>query len=449
MLRETTIMNRYWQVCFGITVAFSIATSSGVVRAQSQAPSVAPATTPPTSSVPRSVPFNGQLVTPKGEARTGSALLTFGLYTDQKDGTPIWTEQQLVALDNDGRYSVILGSTSADGLPADAFAAGTPRWLGVQVEGDQEQPRFMLLSVPYALKAGDADTVAGKPASEFVLSSKLSDSVKSAMKESKNDPSAPLVTPNALVKYLNSGGALTESSTVDNGGKIGIQVSNPIGELDIAGFGSSTSITLRNGGNAADVVKLIGSDGSLRIGSATTANLINLIGTNVGIATTTPGAKLDVNGNARILGNMDVTGNIGAKYQDVAEWVETPEPLEPGTVVIVDPVEPNRVLASSKAYDTRVAGAVSKQPGLILGEQSDTKEMVAQSGRVRIKADAKYGAIRIGDLLVTSPTPGYAMRSRAIKVAGQALHRPGTLLGKALEALPNGKGEILVLLTLQ
>ena len=75
--------------------------------------------------------------------------------------------------------------------------------------------------------------------------------------------------------------------------------------------------------------------------------------------------------------------------------------------------------------------------------------MVAQSGRVRVKADARYGAIKIGDLLVTSPTPGYAMRSRPMRVAGQALHRPGTLLGKALEALPSGRGEILVLLTLQ
>ena len=107
------------------------------------------------------------------------------------------------------------------------------------------------------------------------------------------------------------------------------------------------------------------------------------------------------------------------------------------------------MLPSPKAYDTRVAGAVSKQPGLILGEQSDTKAMIAQSGRVKIKVDAKYRAIRIGDLLVMSPTPGYAMRSKAIKVGGQAIHRPGTLLGKALEALPNGKGEILVLLTLR
>jgi hypothetical protein len=48
----------------------------------------------------------------------------------------------------------------------------------VQAEGDKEQPRFMLLSVPYALKAGDADTVAGKVASDFVLSSNLTDAVK-------------------------------------------------------------------------------------------------------------------------------------------------------------------------------------------------------------------------------------------------------------------------------
>jgi len=117
--------------------------------------------------------------------------------------------------------------------------------------------------------------------------------------------------------------------------------------------------------------------------------------------------------------------------------------------VIVDPREPNRVLPAPKAYDTRVAGAVSAQPGLVLGERGDSKAMVAQSGRVRVKADASYGAIKIGDLLVTSPTPGYAMRSKPMRVGGRTMHRPGTLLGKALEALPDGKGEILVLLTLQ
>lgn len=155
------------------------------------------------------------------------------------------------------------------------------------------------------------------------------------------------------------------------------------------------------------------------------------------------------NGNQTVNGNVTVSGNIGAKYQDVAEWVESAVPLAPGTVVIVDPRQPNRVREAARAYDTGVAGAVSPQPGIVLGERGDTKAMVAQSGRVRVKVDARYGAIRIGDLLVTSPTPGHAMRSRALQLGSQNLHRPGTLLGKALEPLSKGQGEILVLLTLQ
>ena len=166
---------------------------------------------------------------------------------------------------------------------------------------------------------------------------------------------------------------------------------------------------------------------------------------NVGIGTSVPTQRLDV------LGNINVSGNINAKYQDVAEWVDVGEPLElePGTVVVVDSKHPNQVVRTKHAYDTRVAGAVSRQPGVVLGEAGSGKALVAQSGRVRIKADARYGAIRIGDLLVTSPTAGYAMRSRALKAGGKSMHRPGTLLGKALEPLASGQGEILVLLTLQ
>jgi hypothetical protein len=75
--------------------------------------------------------------------------------------------------------------------------------------------------------------------------------------------------------------------------------------------------------------------------------------------------------------------------------------------------------------------------------------LVAQSGRVRIKVDASYGAIHAGDLLTTSATPGHAMRSEGISVNGVTMHRPGTILGKALQSWSEGRGQILVLLTLQ
>ena len=141
--------------------------------------------------------------------------------------------------------------------------------------------------------------------------------------------------------------------------------------------------------------------------------------------------------------------SIAARYQDVAEWVDSAEPLAAGTLVVIDDASANRVEASTESYDSRVAGAVSAQPGVVLGEPGAGRVLVAQSGRVRIKVDATYGPIRAGDLLVTSPTKGAAMRSEPIDVGGVKMHRPGTLIGKALEPLAQGTGDILVLLTLQ
>jgi hypothetical protein len=161
---------------------------------------------------------------------------------------------------------------------------------------------------------------------------------------------------------------------------------------------------------------------------------------NVGVGTASPTAKLHV------VGDVIVQGNIGAKYQDVAEWVDAVEPLPPATVVAAHPALANHVQRSTKAYDTTVLGVVSNQPGILLGEKSGDKVAVAQSGRVKVRIDARYGAIKPGDLIVASPTPGVAMLSRPTR---SGMHRPGTIIGKALEAWPSGAGEILVLLTLQ
>jgi hypothetical protein len=148
-------------------------------------------------------------------------------------------------------------------------------------------------------------------------------------------------------------------------------------------------------------------------------------------------------------GNVNISGTINAKYQDVAEWVPSSEQLPAGTVVVLDSTKSNQVTSSSVSYDTRVAGVVSEQPGIALGEKSDNKVLVATTGRVKVKVDASKGAIHIGDLLVTSDIPGVAMKSEPVNLGGVQLHRPGTLIGKALEPLQKGRGEILVLLSLQ
>ena len=94
--------------------------------------------------------------------------------------------------------------------------------------------------------------------------------------------------------------------------------------------------------------------------------MLNANGGNVGIGTTNPGYKLDVNGTINSSSTI-TANNIVAKYQDVAEWVPSSEQLSPGTVVVLDSTKSNQVTSSTVSYDTRVAGVVSEQPGIALG----------------------------------------------------------------------------------
>jgi hypothetical protein len=198
----------------------------------------------------------------------------------------------------------------------------------------------------------------------------------------------------------------------------------------------------RSGTNIADVGP---STTAFQVaGAGTGTAYLNILGSgNVGVGTTTPVSKLHV------AGDITVDGNVNAKYQDVAEWVPSTQKLAAGTVVILDPERRNHVLASTTSYDTAVAGVISEKPGLALGEAGEGKALVATTGRVKVKVDATRAPIKIGDLLVTSETPGVAMRSQPIDLGGVPIHRPGTIIGKALEPLEKGTGEILVLLSLQ
>ena len=182
--------------------------------------------------------------------------------------------------------------------------------------------------------------------------------------------------------------------------------------------------------------------GRLGVGTASPSTTLHVVGT----ATITGAIST---GALAVTGNITATGSVTSTYQDLAEWVPASQAIPSGTVVTLDPARSNHVLPSSRAYDTRVAGVVSARPGVLLGEAGEGKVMVATTGRVRVRVDASKGPIRVGDLLVTSDKEGFAMRSQPLDLGGTPIHRPGTLIGKALEPLEKGVGEILVLLSLQ
>src|SRR6266849_6395002 len=120
------------------------------------------------AEVPRLIKFSGTLLDAQERPMGGPVGVTFALYSQQTGGAALWVETQNVKPDGNGNYTVLLGANSANGVPAELFTSGEARWLGIQVGQQPEHERILLVSVPYALKAGDAETLGGLPASAFV-----------------------------------------------------------------------------------------------------------------------------------------------------------------------------------------------------------------------------------------------------------------------------------------
>jgi hypothetical protein len=206
---------------------------------------------PTDSVVPRLIRFSGTLKDTDGKPAANSLELTFSLYQFEDGGSPLWVETQTVQLDSQGRYTVLLGTASPGGLPLDLFTTGAGRWLGVQpaLPGAGEQPRVLLVSAPYALKAGDAETLGGLPASAFVLAVPAPASGQSPADSAATATTAGAAVPATSSNVTTTGGTanaipiFTTATNIQNSilTEIGTTAVNVEGALDLPALGAATS----------------------------------------------------------------------------------------------------------------------------------------------------------------------------------------------------------------
>jgi hypothetical protein len=245
-----------------------------------------------------------------------------------------------------------------------------------------------------------------------------------------------------------------EAMRVGATGNVGIGTTQPthvfhVRTFDAVGLFESTGtqaflrLTTREGiDNRVEITNRPG--GRLSLFTSGAGDVLNITrGGNVGIGTVTPAARLSVNGD------VEVTGDIRLLNADCAEDFDVAgaEEIEPGTVMVID--EGGALKRSQQAYDKRVAGVVSGagglKPGIILDKEESNggRLPVALMGKVACKVDARHSPIGVGDLLTTSSTPGYAMK------ADDPLRAFGAVIGKALRSLKGEQDIIPVLIALQ
>jgi hypothetical protein len=223
-----------------IAIPLSSLTAAQPARSQSPEASVRPAPPAATAAavVTPLVRYSGVALRTDGSPQSGELSATFSVYRDQTGGEPLWRETQTVTSDAAGRFEVYLGAASVSGLPADLFGAGAARWIEVQFAGSLPQPRILLASVPYALKAADAATLGGLPASAFALAGAASASGQTATSAAPDASALAVTTPGGTAGYLpvfSSATAIDDSALFQSGTKIGIGTKTPSAALDIAG----------------------------------------------------------------------------------------------------------------------------------------------------------------------------------------------------------------------
>jgi|688.fasta_scaffold21638_7 hypothetical protein len=287
---------------------------------------------PVEGSVPRVVRFDG-VWTPEGGQAAGAETVTLAIYDVASGGAPLWEETQIVSVDATGHYAVLVGASRPEGLSPDLLASNAPRWLEVRfARSTAATPRVLLTSVPYALRASNADTLGGLPATAFLrATTPQATSADTATGDTTTATRTPTPavnsgTANYIGKFSNSID-LTSSVMFENGGRIGVGTTSPFDTVHARfsdGSGTVTGYAVQNLssgpgaysgmlfydhlGNLGQFQGFNNSSKEYRINNIATGGTINfMLGSSrflvapagIGISNTSPQDALDVAGAVR------------------------------------------------------------------------------------------------------------------------------------------------------
>lgn len=201
------------------------------------------------TTVPRLLSFSSVVNDSLGKPVSGPISVTFSLFAEQEGGTPLWSETQVAEADTQGKYTVFLGATNPAGLPLELFTTGAARWLAIEPVPPAaiERSRVLLVGVPYAFKAADADTLGGKPASAYLTT----ESQTPSSAASTGAPAQTIVVPATAVTSALAGTGTTDyvplwTSSTELGDSILFQSGTAMevkGTLELPALGTATSST--------------------------------------------------------------------------------------------------------------------------------------------------------------------------------------------------------------
>ena len=253
----------------------------------------------------------------------GTVGVIFALYKDQTGGAPLWQEVQNIAVDANGHYNSLLGARSATGIPLELFANSEARWLGVQPEGQPEQPRVLLVSVPYALKASDSETLGGLPASAFLRSDAVAARHAAAApaayintaavnSAANRAVAAAIAASGATAGYLpvftDTSGDLANSLIAQSGNFVGIGTANPAAALDIVG--TNPTLRIDNYSNTS--------------GDSPNFNFLSARGTSTTPLATQSGDNLGQFASAGYNGSAFPSSKVKVSFIATENWSTTP-----------------------------------------------------------------------------------------------------------------------------